>query len=348
MSDTQKFSIVIRAYNEDAHIEKLLLGIRAQRLKPHEIILVDSGSTDDTVAIAERFGVKIVHISKHDFTFGRALNYGCRASSGDVLVFVSAHVFPTHDVWLEKLVAPFDNPKVVLTYGKQRGDTVNKFSEHQIFTKWFPNQPAFPQESYFCNNANCAIRKSVWERLPYDEALTGLEDLDWAKRAQAEGGWLVYVPEAKIIHVHDETWSQVQNRYRREALALRRIDEHVKFTFFDFLKLLVTNVLADCQMAARQQVLGKNLTSILNFRFRQLFGTWQGHTGPSHISAALRQRFYFPTGKSDHHSEHEVHEQHLIDYEQLNSSRAEPARSLKVVAVDSSAEVSAPSRRMAN
>ena len=46
-------SIVIRAYNEEKHIGRLLEGIQHQTIKDVEIILVDSGSTDSTVSIAE-------------------------------------------------------------------------------------------------------------------------------------------------------------------------------------------------------------------------------------------------------------------------------------------------------
>src|SRR5690606_20664091 len=166
---TMKCSIVIRAYNEGKHIRKLLLGISQQSLQPREIILVDSGSTDDTVAIAREFGVRIVAIEKRLFTFGRALNIGCAAASGEILVFVSAHVYPRHADWLASLVAPFADPKVVLSYGKQRGNELNHYSEHQIFAKWFPSQSVSNQRSYFCNNANCAVRRSQWELRPYDE-----------------------------------------------------------------------------------------------------------------------------------------------------------------------------------
>src|SRR5262245_41014116 len=209
-------SVVIRAYNEEKHIEKLLIGLSRQTLVPHEVILVDSGSTDNTVAIARRYGVKVVSISKGAFTFGRSLNMGCAAASGDFLVFVSAHVYPRHTSWLADLMQPFADTKVVLSYGKQRGNHLNHFSEHQIFAKWFPRESIVPQGSYFCNNANAAIRRSEWEQRPYDETLTGLEDLDWAKKAQADGGWIAYVADAEIIHVHEESWIAVRNRYRRE------------------------------------------------------------------------------------------------------------------------------------
>ena len=123
-----KISVVIRSYNEDEHIERLLLGLEAQRVKAHEIILVDSGSTDRTVEIARRYVDEIVPIDKAEFTFGRALNRGIEAASGDICVFPSAHVYPLYDTWLEKLAAPFRDARVVLAYGRQSGNHLNKFS----------------------------------------------------------------------------------------------------------------------------------------------------------------------------------------------------------------------------
>lgn len=67
-----KYSIVIRAYNEAQHIGRLLDGIMQQTLiEQTEIILVDSGSTDDTLKIAGQYPVKVVTISPEEFTFGR-------------------------------------------------------------------------------------------------------------------------------------------------------------------------------------------------------------------------------------------------------------------------------------
>lgn len=321
-----KISVVIRARNEEAHIEKLLLGLSAQSLKPHEIILVDSGSTDDTVTIARRYGCKIVEIDRHEFTFGRALNRGCAVATGDICVFPSAHVFPTYNTWLAALVAPFKDERVVLSYGRQRGDTINKFSEHQIFARWFPAQSICPQKTYFCNNANCAIRRSVWETLRYDETLTGLEDLAWAKAAQARGGWVAYVAEAEIVHVHDETWEQVQNRYRREAIAMRAIDEHARFSRLDLVGLLVRNIASDAAAALREGRLREVAGSILKFRYNQLLGTYRGFNDPPDVSAELRARFYYPSSKDADRLRHLAEAQHVIDYEALQAkARAEAA-----------------------
>ena len=295
-------SIVVRAYNEAQHIERLMIGIGAQTLTPQEVILVDSGSTDDTVAIARAYGARVVEVESTEFTFGRALNRGCAAATGDICVFASAHVYPVRTTWLEDLVAPLRDDRVVLSYGRQKGNDQNRFSEHQIFARWFPAQSVCPQATHFCNNANCAIRRSAWESMPYDETLSGLEDLAWAKAAQATGGWIAYVAEAEVVHVHDETWQQVRNRYRREAMAMRSIEAHAHFTRGDFASLFARNAFSDMRAALSHGALRKELGSILRFRYNQLAGTYRGFNGPSAISAQLRERFYYPAeaGRAHH------------------------------------------------
>ena len=100
-------SIVIRAYNEAQHLGRLLEGIRQQTIKDVEIILVDSGSTDATIAIAESFGAKVVHIPSAEFTFGRSLNFGIKSASREFIVIASAHVYPVYPDWLETMLRPF-------------------------------------------------------------------------------------------------------------------------------------------------------------------------------------------------------------------------------------------------
>lgn len=75
-------SIIIRTFNEGRHLGRLLDSILAQEYCNREIIVVDSGSTDDTLAIAARYPVKIITIRKEDFSFGYSLNVGCKNAAG--------------------------------------------------------------------------------------------------------------------------------------------------------------------------------------------------------------------------------------------------------------------------
>jgi len=293
-------SIVVRAYNEEKHIGRLLEGIRQQTVKDVEIILVDSGSTDKTVSVAEAFGARLVRIPSEEFTFGRSLNFGVRAATREFIVIASAHVYPVYPDWLESLLSPFEDDKVALTYGKQRGYKGSKFSEHQIFHQWYPDASNVDQVTAFCNNANAAIRKSLWEKNPYDETLTGLEDLAWAKWAKGQGYKIAYIAEAEIIHIHDETPRGLYNRYRREAMALRKIYLEANFNFYDFVRLTITNIFSDLWHAMREGVLLKNIASIFWFRFMQFHGTRMGHRETSLVTPQLRETFYYPREKRHH------------------------------------------------
>ena len=286
-------SIVIRAYNEERHIGRLLHGIRHQTLRDAEIILVDSGSVDSTISIAESFGARIVKIPPEEFTFGRSLNLGVRAATRDFVVIVSAHVYPVYPDWLDCMLRPFQDQRVALTYGKQRGPETARFSEQQIYHQWYPDGSTQQQETAFCNNANAAIRKSLWTQNPYDETLTGLEDLAWAKWAKEQGHAIVYVADAEVTHVHNETPSGVFNRYRREAMAFKRIYPEAHFNLYDFLRLTAMNIFSDVWHAAREGVLWSSLPSIFWFRFMQFHGTRLGYRETGLLTPQLRDTFYY-------------------------------------------------------
>jgi len=286
-------AIVIRAYNEAQHLPRLFEGISRQTIKEVEVILVDSGSTDSTVRIAEKYGAKIVHIPSAEFTFGRSLNFGVRVATRELIVIASAHVYPVYPDWLESLLRPFDDESIALTYGKQRGPASAKYSEQQIYHQWYPDASIVNQPTAFCNNANAAIRKSLWEQNHYDETLTGLEDLAWAKWVKEQGYNITYVAEAEIIHIHNETPHGVYNRYRREAMALRKIYPEAHFNFYDFVRLTITNIFSDLWHALRERVLLKNIVSIFWFRFMQFYGTRMGHRETSLVTPQLRETFYY-------------------------------------------------------
>src|SRR4030043_2142668 len=100
-------SIVIRVKNEAEHLGSVLEALGGQEQPCLEVIVVDSGSTDGTVQIAERFGARIIAIEPQSFTFGYALNVGVAASRGEVAAFLSGHARPCDQRWLAGLVAPF-------------------------------------------------------------------------------------------------------------------------------------------------------------------------------------------------------------------------------------------------
>lgn len=289
-------SIVIRAYNEEETVARLLEGITQQTVKNVEVVVVDSGSTDNTVRVAEKYHARVIKISPDQFSFGRSLNLGIKHCNAEIIIIASAHIYPVYPDWIEKLLLPFQDKKVALAYGKQRGNLASFFSERQIFQRWYPDQSNLQQKHPFCNNANAAIRKSLWLTHPYDEILSGLEDIAWSHWVVEQGYSLAYIAEAEVVHIHSETPEAVRNRYYREAMAFKRIFPHETFSLLDFARLVVTNITSDLWHAYRNKELFSSLSSIFWFRWMQFRGTYQGYRQSGPLTWQLRQTFYYPHG----------------------------------------------------
>jgi len=289
-------SLVIRAFNEGEHLPRLLEGIRQQSLPEVQIILVDSGSSDDTLNIARDFGVEIVTIMPQEFTFGRALNRGIESARADMVVIVSAHCHPVYPDWLEQLLKPFQDEHVALSYGRQRGGATNPYSEQQFFRKYFPETSQPYQGQPYSHNANAAIRRSLWQQQHFNEDLTGLEDLSWSSWAMSQGYAIAYIAEAEVIHVHDERPRQVYIRYLREAIAMKQILPESRFNLWNFMRMGSGSIISDLLQARREGALSKNITGILGYRVVQYWGTYRGYASAGKMDAKLQQPFYYPPG----------------------------------------------------
>lgn len=291
-------SIVIRTLNEAEYLDDLLKMIARQQTGEldHEVVLIDSGSTDDTVEIARRHGCRVTTISKQEFSFGRSLNRGCDFAKGEILVFISGHCIPVDDHWLLNLCRPVMEGKVAYSYGRQVGDDDSYFSERRIFAKYYPETSAVPQEGFFCNNANSALSRAAWEHHRFDEELTGLEDMALAKVLVNEGEKVGYVAEASVFHHHNETWAKVRRRFEREALALQLIMPEVQLRRRDVCRYIFSSVRMDMRSALRHhRSLRRHWYEILRYRIAQYVGSYAGNHGHRRLSQSSKDRFFYPS-----------------------------------------------------
>ena len=298
---TSNVSIIIRTLNEGRYLRQLLEGIVNQNTSfGVEVVLIDSGSTDDTLKIAEDFDCKVLHISREDFSFGRSLNRACEAAEGAIYVLVSGHCIPYDQSWLQNLVAPIAEGRIEYSYGRQLGGPQTYWSEHQIFRKYFPTTSAIPQQGFYCNNANSAISAKTWARYRFNEELTGLEDMDLAKRLVGDKGRIGYVSNSIVLHLHHENWRQVRRRFEREALALQQICPEVILRRRDWLRYLITGILRDTVSGLPLTLRPQLFLQVFLYRYNQYQGSYRGNRLHKKLSSEIRETYFYPTKSKGH------------------------------------------------
>jgi len=224
----EKSSVVIRTFNEAAPLRRTLTAVFAQRDVTPEVIVVDSGSTDETVAIAREFPVTLIELPRAEFTYGRALNRGFAAATAPMVVSLSAHALPLDRHWLRNLVRPLADERVAGVVGKTLPHPdCNPFDRRGLLRQYGGERHYLAEGSMpTFSNANSAVRRSVWEREPFDETLPYSEDALWARRQMGLGRALVYAPDAAVYHSHNETVAQLRRRFWNESRAREQIDPH--------------------------------------------------------------------------------------------------------------------------
>ena len=196
-----KASIIIRAKNEEQWIKHCLRLIHAQTMQDFEIVLVDNRSEDATVDVARRIGIdKLITIA--EFLPGRAINQGIAESSGDYLIILSAHCVPKDERWLETLLASCEEPQTAGVYGRQIPVSFTPDSDKRDLLITFGLDRRLQIKDYFFHNANSVVRRDVWERFPFDNDVTNIEDRIWAKEVISAGYQIVYEPDAVVYHHH--------------------------------------------------------------------------------------------------------------------------------------------------
>ena len=198
MTVSATISLVVTVLNERASIDTLLASLAAQTCQPDEIIVVDGGSTDGTVACAEAWGgrlpLRVSHRPGANISAGR--NAGIAAARGAVIAVTDAGVRLADD-WLAQLVAPFAGttpPEVVA--GFFLPDPQTPF-EMALGATVLPVLADIDPATFLPSSRSIAFRRIAWEEAGgYPEWLDYCEDLIFDLRLREAGARFAFAPGA--------------------------------------------------------------------------------------------------------------------------------------------------------
>jgi len=226
-------SVVIPVLNAAPYLADLFESLEEQEPgPPDEIILIDSNSTDETVAIASKHP-RVVVKAIDRFSHGRSRNLGARLASGEIIAFLSQDARPENRSWLAELTAPFADPEVAAAYSRQVPWPKANPMEQFFLSSHFPPGPpvrrtkragdSLSLSKVFFSNVSSAVRRDVLLRFPFDEDLIMSEDQQLSRDLLEEGFTVVYCPESIVSHSHDYTLREVFRRYFDSVYSLTLI-----------------------------------------------------------------------------------------------------------------------------
>jgi rhamnosyltransferase len=195
-------TVVIRTKNEERWIIQCLRSVFEQEYKNFEVVIVDNESTDKTIERAKHFGIIKKIIKCSDYLPGKALNMGIREANGDYIACLSGHCIPINNKWLSNLLRNFEDKGVAGVYGRQEPVSfTSDFDKRDLALIFGLDRKVQIRDSFF-HNANSMIRRDVWMKLPFNDAVTNIEDRIWAQKVMQRGYRIIYDPEASVYHYH--------------------------------------------------------------------------------------------------------------------------------------------------
>ena len=196
-----RVSIIIRTKDEERWITHCLHGVFSQACKDFEVVMVDNESRDKTLEKARQFPIQKV-ITCQDYRPGKALNLGIKEAKGTHIVCLSGHCIPVNERWLGNLLKNFDQSDVAGVYGRQEPMAFTSDADKRDLMLLFSLDRKVQVKDSFFHNANSMIRRDVWDKIPFDETVTNIEDRVWAQEVLRQGYRIVYEPAASVYHHH--------------------------------------------------------------------------------------------------------------------------------------------------
>ena len=234
-------SVVIPTLNAGPGFEELLKKLSAQRVSfDYEIIVVDSGSTDGTVELAQDYG-KVHQIPRTEFNHGATRNFGISLSRGRYVALIVQDAVPLDESWLATMVENLEQDEQVAgVYSRQVPRTESSTLTRTLVNTWATASLERQEQSIrslkqyrrmhpmkrrllvaFDNVSSC-LRRSMWEEFPFERTNFG-EDLRWSKKVMEAGYKIVYEPRSAVLHSHERGFMYDLRRHYVNQLILSEL-----------------------------------------------------------------------------------------------------------------------------
>jgi len=227
----------VPAYNAARTIDKCLEALLDQSIpmSSYEIIVVDDGSTDDTVEIVQRYEPVHLLLSWPRKGAAAVRNIGANFARGDILLFTDADCIPAK-AWIEEMTYPFADPNIAGVRGAYRTrqrELVARFVQIEYEDRYerIPDRECID----FVDTYSAAYRKVIFDREGgFDVRILIGEDIELSHRLARRGHKLVFAPKAIVYHHHvTSIWRYACRKWYTAFWRVTRYKMHPGFLIRD-------------------------------------------------------------------------------------------------------------------
>ena len=273
-------TVVVPVLNEAKSISLLLESLKKQTLSPTEVVVVDGGSTDETIQIVKKWQEKtkwkLTLIEEKGANIAKARNVGIDHSHTEVIALTDAGCIPKEN-WLQLLTMPFhEDPHTEVVAGfydpKPENWFENILADFTCVRDW-----NFNVDTYLPSSRSLALTKKIWKKAgKYPEQLARCEDLVFAENVKRVSKHWVVKKEAQVIWHQPKNLSELSDKvygYANGDLDAK-YERHLRKIHAAKWRVLVLLVVAVPMLFLANTFLRIFGVSIIGL---YVFGTWGKH-----------------------------------------------------------------------
>jgi glycosyltransferase involved in cell wall biosynthesis len=250
-----KVSVVIPTKNAGPEFKYTLMELRKQKgIKEVEIVVVDSGSVDSTVSVAEEYGAKVCSVDPSEFNHGATRNFGAERSSGEFIVFMSQDVIPAGDYCLFRILDEMSQDDTIAAASVRQLPR----SDADLFACWqlwyynnklldltgdritFSDEKTLQSLSalekrrlFQMDNIFSCVRRKVFDTFRFNRLSYG-EDIELGSRLVKAGYKILFFSSIGGVHSHNRAPAYFLKRSCVDTMSLLSILEREPAPWEDF------------------------------------------------------------------------------------------------------------------
>ena len=223
-AETSRVAVIIPTYNAAGYWPALSAGIRAQTLRPEQVIVIDSSSADGTAAMARGEGFAVHEISPREFNHGGTRQMGAElAKDAEILLYLTQDAIPFGTDAFAKLASVFDDLEIAAAYGRQlpRENATAIEAHARLFSypavprvrSWESRREMGFKSIFFSDSFGAYRRDALMSVGGFSSDVIFGEDTLVVARLHRAGWKTAYVADAMVRHSHSYSIAEEFRRY---------------------------------------------------------------------------------------------------------------------------------------